>query len=237
MLLRKFPLDGHGALYEQLARVLKRAILEGHFRPGERLPATRALATTLGLSRNTVITAYEILRAEQLTNSGERFGTRVARMSLPAGFNSTPPVKAPPQSRVGRRLRSRAAAPLLFFSRHGDGNRVHRRAVSWLSHHRHRPPRHQRGSLRRAVGGHGRPGEAISTLLHLGHLRSCPWAGVLHLGGRNRRARHTVCPRISPAVARPRSLGPDTASLAHRDLLGFHGAVRQRVQAQPARRN
>ncbi|MBW4053052.1 MAG: winged helix-turn-helix transcriptional regulator, partial [Proteobacteria bacterium] len=58
MLLSKFPLDGRGALYEQLARVLKRAIVEGHFHPGERLPATRALAESLNLSRNTVMTAY-----------------------------------------------------------------------------------------------------------------------------------------------------------------------------------
>lgn len=104
MLLAKFPLDGRGALYEQLARVLKRAIVEGHFHPGERLPATRALAQMLNLSRNTVLTAYEILRAEQLTVSSERSGTRVAEISLPPGFTS-PPVAAPPQSRYAARLR------------------------------------------------------------------------------------------------------------------------------------
>src|SRR5579863_2278589 len=104
MLLAKFPLDGRGALYEQLARVLKRAIVEGHFHPGERLPATRALAQMLNLSRNTVLTAYEILRAEQLTVSNERSGTRVAEISLPPGFTS-PPVAAPPQSRYAARLR------------------------------------------------------------------------------------------------------------------------------------
>ncbi|HEV2442997.1 MAG TPA: PLP-dependent aminotransferase family protein [Steroidobacteraceae bacterium] len=104
MLLAKFPLDGRGALYEQLARVLKRAIVEGHFRPGERLPATRALADVLNLSRNTVLTAYEILRAEQLTTSSERSGTKVADISLPPGF-TTPPAAAPPQSRYAARLR------------------------------------------------------------------------------------------------------------------------------------
>ena len=104
MLLAKFPLDGRGALYEQLARVLKRAIVEGHFHPGERLPATRALAQMLNLSRNTVLTAYEILRAEQLTVSNERSGTRVAEISLPPGFTS-PPAAAPPQSRYAARLR------------------------------------------------------------------------------------------------------------------------------------
>jgi GntR family transcriptional regulator/MocR family aminotransferase len=104
MLLSKYPLDGRGALYEQLARVLKQAIVEGHFPPGERLPATRALAEALHLSRNTVTTAYEILRAEQLTVSSERSGTKVADISLPPGFAS-PPSATPPQSRYAARLR------------------------------------------------------------------------------------------------------------------------------------
>lgn len=112
MLLAKFPLDGRGALYEQLARVLKRAILEGHFRPGERLPATRALAQTLGLSRNTVVTAYEILRAEQLMSSSERFGARVAQMTLPAAFKAAPPAVTPAQSRYAARLRELAPQSL-----------------------------------------------------------------------------------------------------------------------------
>jgi GntR family transcriptional regulator / MocR family aminotransferase len=104
MLLAKYPLDGRGARYEQLARVLKRAIVEGHFHPGERLPATRALARALNLSRNTVLTAYEILRAEQLTTSHERSGTQVAAIALPPGFTA-PPAAAPAQSRYAARLR------------------------------------------------------------------------------------------------------------------------------------
>lgn len=104
MLLSKYPLDGRGALYEQLARVLKRAIVEGHFHPGERLPATRALADALHLSRNTVMTAYEILRAEQLTVSSERSATKVADIALPSAFASLPPATAP-QSRYAARLR------------------------------------------------------------------------------------------------------------------------------------
>jgi len=111
MLLAKFPLDGRGALYEQLARALKRAIVEGHFQPGERLPATRALARTLALSRNTVVTAYEILRAEQLTTSHERSGTQVAHLCLPLGFTA-PPAAAPPQSRYAARLRGLGTSTL-----------------------------------------------------------------------------------------------------------------------------
>jgi GntR family transcriptional regulator / MocR family aminotransferase len=136
MLLAKFPLDGRGALYEQLARVLKRAIVEGHFHPGERLPATRALAQMLNLSRNTVLTAYEILRAEQLTVSNERSGTRVAEISLPPGFTS-PPVAAPPQSRYAARLRKLGTQTLgriredLRYNLHADPPFVSDMMRSW----------------------------------------------------------------------------------------------------------
>ena len=104
MLLRKFPPDGRGRLYEQLARVLRRAIVEGHFQVGERLPSTRALAEALGLSRNTVTTAYEILGAGQLTISRERRGTRVAEIPLPP--RSSPASRVvQPQSRYAARAR------------------------------------------------------------------------------------------------------------------------------------
>ena len=111
MLLSKFPFDGQGTLYEQLARVLKRAIVEGHFSPGERLPASRALGRMLGLSRNTVLTAYEILRAEQLTITNERSGTQVAQFKLPGGL-MTAPASLAPQSRYTERVRNLGACPL-----------------------------------------------------------------------------------------------------------------------------
>jgi GntR family transcriptional regulator / MocR family aminotransferase len=81
-----YPLDGLGAIYEQLARAMKRAILEGRLLAGNRLPSTRILAATLGVSRNTVLGAYEVLRAEQLIAIHDRSGTRVAEIAQP--FNA-----------------------------------------------------------------------------------------------------------------------------------------------------
>jgi GntR family transcriptional regulator / MocR family aminotransferase len=98
-------LDGQGPLYEQLARALKRAILEGHFVAGRRLPATRTLAKTLGLSRNTVLGAYELLCAEELATAHGRSGTCVAagaRTTTPARHASS--VAAP--SRYSGRVRN-----------------------------------------------------------------------------------------------------------------------------------
>jgi GntR family transcriptional regulator / MocR family aminotransferase len=97
-------LDGQGALYEQLARALKRAILDGRFVAGKRLPATRVLAKTLGVSRNTVLGAYEILCAEHLATPHGRSGTRVVDGNRPLGAIAAPEA-AEAQSRYADRVR------------------------------------------------------------------------------------------------------------------------------------
>lgn len=48
----------------QLAEAVRRLLLRGSLAPGERLPATRALAHDLGIARATVETAWDQLRAE-----------------------------------------------------------------------------------------------------------------------------------------------------------------------------
>jgi len=73
----QLQLDGIGTLYTQLARALKSAIEDGRFVTGKSLPSTRILAQTLGVSRNTVVQAYEILCTEQLVETRGRSGTRI----------------------------------------------------------------------------------------------------------------------------------------------------------------
>jgi GntR family transcriptional regulator/MocR family aminotransferase len=101
-------LDKQGALYEQLARALKRAILEGPFTPGTPMPATRDLARMLLVSRNTVLAAYELLNAEQLivARSGSR--TRVADIT-PVRTRPGSTRTARPPSRYAARARKIAA--------------------------------------------------------------------------------------------------------------------------------
>lgn len=53
-----------GGIGRQLAEVLRNAISRGELAAGERLPSTRALAESLGVSRGTVTEAYEQLIAE-----------------------------------------------------------------------------------------------------------------------------------------------------------------------------
>ena len=71
-------LDGQGALHAQLTRSLKQAILARRFAAGMRLPATRELAVLLGLSRNTVLGAYEQLEAEGFIEARTGSGSYVA---------------------------------------------------------------------------------------------------------------------------------------------------------------
>lgn len=64
--LSTLALDPNGAppLHRQLYLALRAAILEGRLKPGTRLPSSRALAGDLGISRNTVLAAYDQLTAE-----------------------------------------------------------------------------------------------------------------------------------------------------------------------------
>ena len=67
-------------LYEQLYHALRAAIVDGGLRGGMRLPATRALAGDLGISRNTVSQAYDQLYSEGYLERRLRGGTFVARV-------------------------------------------------------------------------------------------------------------------------------------------------------------
>ena len=63
-----------GALHRQL----RSAILDGRLKPGLRLPATRALAEGLGVSRNTALAAYDLLLSEGYLVARRGAGTYVA---------------------------------------------------------------------------------------------------------------------------------------------------------------
>ena len=96
-------LDGQGPLHVQLARALRVAILDGRLRSGCRLPSTRFVSKELGLSRTTVLAAYEQLRAEGFiagkVGSGSYVGPVLTRVPAPAAS----PALAPP-SRYTQRM-------------------------------------------------------------------------------------------------------------------------------------
>jgi GntR family transcriptional regulator/MocR family aminotransferase len=65
-------------LSRQIYRAVRDGILAGRLAAGLRLPSTRALAADLGVSRNTVVTAFDQLLAEGYVESRVGRGTRVS---------------------------------------------------------------------------------------------------------------------------------------------------------------
>lgn len=89
-------LDGSGTLHTQLTRALKQAVLDRGLGAGTRLPATRELAASLGLSRNTVVSAYEQLAAEGYIEGHVGSGYYVVALPVPGA----------PQPRTGAPARA-----------------------------------------------------------------------------------------------------------------------------------
>ncbi|MFS8931365.1 PLP-dependent aminotransferase family protein [Cupriavidus taiwanensis] len=67
-----------GPLSRQLAQAMRDAVARGELKPGEPLPSTRALAEALGVSRGTVVEAFDQLVAEGIFSAQHGAGTRVA---------------------------------------------------------------------------------------------------------------------------------------------------------------
>src|ERR1044072_175168 len=92
-------------MYRQLYDGVRKAILNGQLRPGIRLPSTRELASELGVSRNTVMNAFEQLLAEGYLEGQVGSGTYVSH-SLPDEmlFIRAKKSSAPPVAKRGRTL-------------------------------------------------------------------------------------------------------------------------------------
>ena len=98
-------LDGTGPLHAQLTRALKSALITGLYGNGSRLPPTRLLARELGVSRNTVLTAYEQLRAEGFVDGRIGSGSYVTSPLHAVAANDPQPFTSQPQSGYARRAR------------------------------------------------------------------------------------------------------------------------------------
>ncbi len=70
--------SGKHALHRQLYNALRTALACGELREGQRLPSSRALARMLGISRNTVLAAYEELMADGLIEARRGSGSYVS---------------------------------------------------------------------------------------------------------------------------------------------------------------
>lgn len=77
-LLQKMERNGAVSLGRQLYDVIRQLILAGDLRAGTKLPASRVLSKETGLSRNTVLSAYEQLQSEGYVVSTTGSGTFVS---------------------------------------------------------------------------------------------------------------------------------------------------------------
>ncbi len=88
-----FLLDpaGEGTLQGRIQQMVAQGILAGRYRPGEKLPSSRKLATHLGVSRITVTLAYTELLADDYITSRGRSGYFVsANAPEPPNFPALP---------------------------------------------------------------------------------------------------------------------------------------------------
>lgn len=100
-MLLDMPRSG-GPLYRRIYLALKTSIRDGRLNSGSRLPSTRALASDLGVSRNSVMLAYEQLAAEGYVVNRDRSATLVA--------DAQPARAAPPAGRPEKIARSALSA-------------------------------------------------------------------------------------------------------------------------------
>ncbi|GJM21066.1 MAG: GntR family transcriptional regulator [Planctomycetota bacterium] len=104
------PVDRAAAepLHRQVCESLRQSILEGKLSPGARLPSSRALASDLGVSRNTVLLAFEQLLAEGYLSARVGSGTQVAR-NLPVELlGNRDPASPATFNGAGRQLSKRS---------------------------------------------------------------------------------------------------------------------------------
>lgn len=79
-------------VYRQIHAELRSAIADGRLPAGTSLPSTRALANDLGVSRSTVVMAYDQLRNEGWVEASAGAATRVSDRRPPAERPARPPL-------------------------------------------------------------------------------------------------------------------------------------------------
>ena len=138
------------ALRAQIEARLRDAIRQGRLPVGTRLPPTRELARSLGVSRGVVVAAYEQLVAEGFLTARRRAGTFVAAgpLAAPPGDDAIPPDEPP-------RYDLRLGLPDLANFPRAAWVRSQRNVMRWVPHRR-LAAMDARGApeLRRALAGY-----------------------------------------------------------------------------------
>jgi GntR family transcriptional regulator / MocR family aminotransferase len=112
----EFPLDipqrGSRQRLTALHGQLRAAILDGRLKAGLRLPATRALADALGVSRNTVVAAYDLLLGEGYIAARRGAGNFVADLAVRREVPQSKPGAIQAEQRLASYWRHFTTTPL-----------------------------------------------------------------------------------------------------------------------------
>lgn len=79
LIFSSFKLSGNETIYVQIENHIKNSIENGLIQNGSKLPSTREVSKLLGISRNSIITAYENLECEGIIKSVKGKGTFVIK--------------------------------------------------------------------------------------------------------------------------------------------------------------
>jgi len=204
-------------LYRRLYLALREAILAGRVR--QRLPSTRRLAQDLGISRNSVATAFDLLQAEGYLSGRIGSGSYVADHlpDQPPAAVPSAPAEPPAPRRLARRVAALPEEPR-------DSSRVEPFAVApaiWAdfpwpvwSRLLARPWRHPAPALAASLDRAGFPPlrRAVAELLGASRAMSCSPDQVLITGG-SQQALDIACRLLADPGERVMVEDP-----------GFHGA-------------
>ncbi|HEX2842292.1 PLP-dependent aminotransferase family protein [Hyphomicrobium sp.] len=106
----KLQKSGQISLQTQIFEQMRGMILEGRLRPGEPVPATRALSEQLGIARNTIALAYERLIAEGYIETRRSVGTFIS-MQIPEGALYAATHRSVVPARGTRRAKTKTESP------------------------------------------------------------------------------------------------------------------------------
>ncbi|MGG6310923.1 PLP-dependent aminotransferase family protein [Paenibacillus macerans] len=125
-----FKLVAETPVYVQVKNYIKWLITKGALQSGQRLPSTRELAGLLGVSRNSVISAYEGLAEEGLTRAVTGKGSFVAEAAVPA-LDQVPAWRMNWPERMNRQ--ARLSVELDHMKRGRPGVRAEKGTISFTS--------------------------------------------------------------------------------------------------------
>jgi GntR family transcriptional regulator/MocR family aminotransferase len=158
------PPPGSRRLTHELRAQLRTAIVHGRLKAGLRLPSTRALAATLGVSRNTVMAAYESLAGEGYVVTRPAGATHVAALARGGrarAARGTPVVPAAPARAPACDFR--LGAPDQALLDWEAWRRLSSRALRRLARHSAvYPPSNGQPALRHAIAQHVSFARAVS---------------------------------------------------------------------------